>query len=70
MEPRNRRNAALIEIEHDVRQYATDLYVKVTTVRLIMSGATGLDVCETCRLVWYLGRPIANVSLSVLDKIF
>jgi hypothetical protein len=69
MEHPYRRNDVRIVTVRDVKQYVTEGYVKVTTVRLTMSASTGPDVYEMCRLAWYLGRPIVSGSLSVLDTI-
>lgn len=66
MELRNRRNAGPTEIEQGVKLYVTAAFVKVTTVRLIISAHTEPGDLETYRLALSVGQQIVAGSHLVI----
>lgn len=66
MEPRHKRSDELTVIKRVVLQKGEELYVKVTTKRLITQDHTGQVVYVTFQLGLSLARLIASGSLSGL----
>lgn len=66
MELQNRRSEERIVIEHGVRPFVTAVFVKVTTVRLIISGHTELADLGVYQPASYLVGQIVVGSLTVV----